>query len=144
MKHLFLFIVLFSFIDSVARAQERLSQMSIPKRDSILVEIVQKVLKEKYPKCYREKGITPRIDEGVYEYDASYYKNISETIPNYVKKGDIFYMVTLYYDKAKEEKFEYFYTAMMVIQEKTRRPSRIHLGEFNIGYRLLDESERQK
>ncbi len=118
--------------------------MSISERDSILVEIAQKVLKDCYPKQYRKDGINPVIEKCVFEHEASYYKNNPTPVPKYIDKGDVFYRVTLNYDKANEEHFEYFYTACVIILEKNKKPISIHLGEFNIGYSLLDENEMQK
>ncbi len=125
-------------------AQERLSEMPIPVRDSMLVDIAQRVLKNKYPKQYRKDGINPFIERCVFEHEASYYKNNPTPVPKYVEKGDVFYRVTLNYDKANEEHFDYFYTACVTILEKNKKPIYIHLGEFNLGYSLLDEDEKQK
>ena len=55
--------------------------MSISERDSILVEIAQKVLKDCHPKQYRKDGINPVIEKCVFEHEASYYKNNPTLVP---------------------------------------------------------------
>ena len=137
-------IILFicMFLSSKCTAQERLSSMPIAKRDSILVEIAQKVLKEKYPKAYR-KDIHPVIKQRDFGFLKDKFGYIYDYIPDYVEPKDIFYTVILHYNKYSEEKFEFNYTAKVQVIEKTQEAFSIHLGEHNVGYTLL-KFNRQK
>lgn len=89
MKELLIILVVFLCIGSVAKSQERISRMSISERDSILVEIAQKVLKDCYPKQYRKDGINPVIEKCVFEHEASYYKNNPTPVPIQVTQARI-------------------------------------------------------
>ena len=58
-------------------------------------------------------------------------------LPEDVKTGDIFYRVTLHYPDYRKEKFEFAYTAYVIILGKTLQPYFIHLGAVNIGYNYV-------
>ena len=121
-------------------AQKPLSELSEKERDEILVDIAQTALKENYPKWYR-KNIRPVIVPRVFTKVEDQKKG-PLALPDYVKNGDIFYMVYLYYDKWYEEKFEYDYTAEVLIVNKTREAFRIHLGPCNLIYSLLKKKNK--
>ena len=121
-------------------AQKPLSELSEKDRDELLVDIAQTALKENYPKWYR-KNIRPVIVPRVFTKVEDQKKG-PLALPDYVKNGDIFYMVYLYYDKWYEEKFEYDYTAEVLIVNKTREAFRIHLGPCNLIYSLLKKKNK--
>lgn len=137
MKHFFL-LLLFVSTTNVLVAQEPLSSMSKEKRDSILVEITQKLLKEKFPKWYR-KDIIPSVMQSDFKFlnhkwlqegwPESYY-----ILPSYLKPEDLCYDVTLYYEKWRDENFSYPFTVQATIIDKSHEVYRVFLGE-NIGYR---------
>lgn len=129
-------LFIFMFLNNTLTAQERLSSMPTAKRDSILVEIAQKVLKEKFPKAYR-KNVHPVIKQRDFGFLKEKFGHIYVYIPDYVEPKDIFYTVKLHYDKYREEKFEFNYTADVHVIEKTQEAFSIHLGEHNVGYALL-------
>lgn len=111
------------------KGEEPLSSMPKEKRDSILVEISQNILKEKYPESYRE-DIYPIIDQG--DFKLKDVKWVTDTrlefAPDYVGQDDIFYEVTLYYEKWREEGFKEPFTAVVYIVGKTKEPYRIQLN----------------
>ncbi len=121
-------------------AQKPLSELPEKERNEILVDIAQTALKENYPKWYR-KNIRPVIVPRVFTKVEDQKKG-PLALPDYVKNGDIFYMVYLYYDKWYEEKFEYDYTAEVLIVNKTREAFRIHLGPCNLIYSLLKKKNK--
>lgn len=121
-------------------AQKPLSELPEKERNEILVDIAQTALKENYPKWYR-KNIRPVIVPRVFTKVEDQKKG-PLALPDYVKNGDIFYMVYLYYDKWYEEKFEYDYTAEVLIVNKTREAFRIHLGPCNLIYSLLKKKKK--
>ena len=121
-------------------AQKPLSELPEKERNEILVDIAQTSLKENYPKWYR-KNIRPVIVPRVFTKVEDQKKG-PLALPDYVKNGDIFYMVYLYYDKWYEEKFEYDYTAEVLIVNKTREAFRIHLGPCNLIYSLLKKKNK--
>ena len=124
-----------------AFSQDKLSSLPEQQRDSILVEIAQNLLKEKYPKWYR-KNIIPEVTRGTY-VDIEKTKHF-HNMPNDVKTGDVFYRIKLYYPNWYEEKFEYKYTADVLIIGKTLQPYYIHLGAINIGYNLIPRESSTK
>ena len=121
-------------------AQKPLSELPEKERNEILVDIAQTALIEIYPKWYR-KNIRPVIVPRVFTKVEDQKKG-PLALPDYVKNGDIFYMVYLYYDKWYEEKFEYDYTAEVLIVNKTREAFRIHLGPCNLIYSLLKKKNK--
>ena len=121
-------------------AQKPLSELPEKERNEILVDIAQTALKENYPKRYR-KNIRPVIVPRVFK-KVEDQKEGPLALPDYVKNGDIFYMVYLYYDKWYEEKFEYDYTAFVLIVDKTREAFSLHLGECNLFYSLLKKKKK--
>ncbi|WP_025076417.1 hypothetical protein, partial [Bacteroides faecichinchillae] len=64
--------------------------------------------------------------------------------PDYVYPEDLFYIVTLYYEKWREKKLEYPFTAVIYIVEKTREPYLIRLGSENNGYHDLLNPNRKE
>lgn len=125
------------------KAVEPLSSMSVEKRDSILVEISQNVLKEKYPELYRE-DIYPLISQSDFRLkDLEWTDEIVEYTPNYVAREDKFYIVTLYYEKWRKEKLQCPFTAIVYIVEKTREPYLIRLGSDYHFRNLLKPSETE-
>ena len=121
-------------------AQKPLSELPEKERNEILVDIAQTALKENYPKWYR-KNIRPMVVRRIFEDVESRKKGILP-VPDYVKDGDVFYMVYLYYDKWREEKFEYDYTAFVLIVDKTREAFKLHLGGCNLIYSLLKKNKK--
>lgn len=121
-------------------AQKPLSELPEKERNEILVDIAQTALKENYPKWYR-KNIRPVIEQRIFKNVESRKEGLLP-VPDYVKNGDIFYMVYLYYDKWREEKFEYDYTAFVLIVDKTREAFQIHLGPCNLMYSLLKKKNK--
>lgn len=125
------------------KAVEPLSSMSVEKRDSILVEISQNVLKEKYPELYRE-DIYPLIDQSDFRLKGlEWTDDIVKYTPNYVAKEDKFYIVTLYYEKWREEELQCPFTGIVYIVEKTREPYLIRLGSDYHFRNLLKPSETE-
>lgn len=120
------------------KREESLSSMTTKKRDSILVEISQNVLKEKYPELYR-KDIYPTIEQGDFKLLNLDWTLIGqyEYAPSYVSPDDLYYAVTLYYEKWRDEKFEVPFTAMVYIIEKTQEPYKIRLGTKYCEYHSL-------
>lgn len=89
-------------------AQERLSSMPKEKRDSILVEITQKLLKDRFPEWYR-KDVHPIIIHSGFK--GLFLRWLQEdlfnpAVPDYLKPKDLRYTVTFYYDRWVEENFE--------------------------------------
>ena len=121
-------------------AQKPLSELPEKERNEILVDIAQTALKENYPKWYR-KNIRPVIEQRIFKNVESRKEGLLP-VPDYVKDGDIFYMVYLYYDKWREEKFEYDYTAFVLIVDKTGEAFSLHLGECNLIYSLLKKKKK--
>ena len=121
-------------------AQKPLSELPEKERNEILVDIAQTALKENYPKWYR-KNIRPVIVPRVFTKVEDQKKG-PLALPDYVKNGDIFYMVYLYYDKWYEEKFEYEYTARVLVVDKTREALSLHLGGCNLIYSLLKKKKK--
>lgn len=111
------------------KVKERLSLMPIGKRDSILVEISQKVLKEKYPELYR-KDVSFAIEHGDFKLlDIDWARDDKYIyVPKYVDPEDSYYAVTLYYEKWREDKLEYPFTAVVYIIEETQEAYKIMLG----------------
>ena len=140
MKVYLIFLVILCMGLSHLYAQKPLSELPEKERNEILVDIAQTALKENYPKWYR-KNIRPVIVPRVFTKVEDQKKG-PLALPDYVKNGDIFYMVYLYYDKWYEEKFEYDYTAEVLIVNKTREAFRIHLGPCNLIYSLLKKKKK--
>lgn len=116
------------------KGEELLSSMPKQKRDSILVEISQNVLKEKYPELYH-KDIEPNVEQSDFRLKGfEWTDDIVKYTPDYVYPEDLFYKVILYYEKWREKKLEYPYTAVIYIVEKTREPYLIRLGSENNRY----------
>ncbi len=71
------------------------------------MEISQSVLKDKYPELYRE-DIYPVIDQGDFRLkDLEWTSdNRVKFAPDYIDPEDLFYEVTLYYEKWHEDKFK--------------------------------------
>lgn len=123
--------------------KERLSSMPVEERDRVLVEISQKVLKEKYPNLYRE-DVSYAVEQGDFKLLTINWgrddKNIY--VPQYVEPEDLYYAVTLYYEKWAEEKLNYPFTAVVYIIEKTQEAYKIKLGSGFGGYEgLLEPNE---
>ena len=117
-----------------AFSQDKLASLPEQQRDSVLVEIAQNLLKEKAPKWYRE-NVNLEVTKGKY-VDIEKSRRM-HNLPEDVKTGDIFYRVTLHYPDYRKEKFEFAYTAYVIILGKTLQPYFIHLGAVNIGYNLF-------
>ena len=112
-----------------AFSQDKLASLPEQQRDSVLVEIAQNLLKEKYPKWYRE-NVNPEVTKGKFvdmEWTKRFY-------------GDIYYRIKLHYPDYSKEKFEFAHTADVLVIGKTLQPFYIHLGAVNIGHRLLYKS----
>lgn len=104
-----------------------LSAMPKEKRDSILVEISQNLLKEEYPKLYR-KNVVPSIVQGDFKIlTISGLDSTKEYIPDCVVPDDIYYVVQLYYENWKEDKFESPFTALYIL-DKTQEVYKIQLA----------------
>lgn len=126
------------------KGEELLSSMPKQKRDSILVEISQNVLKEKYPELYH-KDIEPNVEQSDFRLKGlEWTDDIVKYTPDYVYPEDLFYIVTLYYEKWREKKLEYPFTAVIYIVEKTREPYLIRLGSENNGYHDLLNPNRKE
>ena len=120
-----------------AFSQDKLASLPEQQRDSVLVEIAQNLLKEKYPKWYRE-NVNPEVTKGKFvdmEWTKRFYN-----VPDDVKEGDIYYRIKLHYPDYSKEKFEFVHTADVLVIGKTLQPFYIHLGAVNIGHRLLYKS----
>ena len=120
-----------------AFSQDKLASLPEQQRDSVLVEIAQNLLKEKYPKWYRE-NVNPEVTKGKFvdmEWTKRFYN-----VPDDVKEGDIYYRIKLHYPDYSKEKFEFAHTADVLVIGKTLQPFYIHLGAVNIGHRLLYKS----
>lgn len=116
------------------KGEELLSSMPKQKRDSILVEISQNVLKEKYPELYH-KDIEPNVEQSDFRLKGlEWTDDIVKYTPDYVYPEDLFYKVILYYEKWREDKLKYPFTAVIYIVEKTREPYLIRLGSENNRY----------
>ena len=94
-----------------------------------MVEISQKVLKEKYPELYR-KDVSFAIEHGDFKLlDIDWARDDKYIyVPKYVDPEDSYYAVTLYYEKWREDKLEYPFTAVVYIIEETQEAYKIMLG----------------
>lgn len=94
----FFVLVLFTCTTNLLVAQERLSSMPKERRDSALVDIVQKLLKDKFPEWYR-KDIHPIITQS--DFTSSFLEWLRKEspraahAPDYLKPKDLRYSVTL-------------------------------------------------
>ena len=130
MRQLLLF--LFLFYASSSMAQIDLTVLPKEERDSALVAIVQNLLLRKFPDKYREE-VYPIIWEGVVDKSIDWGVNGKKQYekhykyPDYVKSGDVYYHVDLYYKHWLEEDLGTYEIASATIIGKTGEIKGIYL-----------------
>ncbi|MDY3915105.1 MAG: hypothetical protein SOZ18_09220 [Phocaeicola sp.] len=128
-----LIIALFMMCMYLPNHAQKLSELPQKEREAYLIKKAKEIYKEKeWKEFYREFG-KPEI---------SSFKTIWDDTDPYSqyygsKKGDLFYKVTFFHDKTKEQ-METGYAAQITIRDKDGKAVLIYLGS-NIGVLLRNK-----
>ena len=116
-------------IVDASRNQKGLCGMPASQRDSLLGNIARKAVKTYWPELYRE-NLHPNVVQGDFSVMRLRWKKQEEGLPDYVLPNDVLYMVYLYYEGWKKERYLFPrpYVAIVYIVGRTQKAYLIESG----------------
>ena len=116
-------------IADASRNKKGLWGMPASQRDSLLGDIARKAVKTYWPALYRE-NLHPNVVQGDFSAVRLRWKKQEEGLPDYVLPNDVLYMVYLYYEDWKKERYLFPrpYVAIVYIVGKNQKAYLIKSG----------------